>query len=389
MYIYKAGVVGAGLMGSGIAQVISWSGLPVVLKDVSSTRVEAGLSSARRIYEVRVRKGKMTADELEKKMALISGTTSYEDFRDVDLVIEAVPEELDVKTRTFRELNEVCPPSAILASNTSALSVTALAAASGRPGRVLGLHFFYPAPVMKLVEVIPALQTAPEVVDTAVLFVEGLRKLPVRVKECAGFLVNRLLGPYLGEAVRMVEERAATPEEIDKACVGFGMPMGPFFLADTLGLDVCFHTAEVIAGAYGPRAEVPALLKRLYADGKFGVKSGAGFFQHGEGRHDLGAYLPERPAGTRFSLKRMLFGMVNEAALCIDASVAAPSDIDLAMMAGTGWPQASGGLLHWADAQGLPKIAAQLRAWCTELGPRFWPAPYLVRLAEAGRGFFT
>lgn len=386
MYIYKAGVVGAGLMGSGIAQVISFGGLPVVLKDVSQELVDRGLAAARGVYEARVKKGKMTPEDLEKKMALVTGTTSYDDFKDVDIVVEAVPEKLEIKQRVFADLHAVCPQTTIFATNTSALSVTAMAAASGRPERVVGLHFFYPAPVMKLVEVIPALQTSPEVVDASIMFVEGLRKLPVRVKECAGFLVNRLLMPYLAEAARMVEERAAAPERIDRACVEFGLPMGPFFLADTLGLDICYHTARVMADSYGPRAAMPAVIQKLYDDKKFGAKSGAGFYAHREAKHDLGAYLPAKPAGTEFDLNRMFYAMVNEAALCIDEGVAAPSDIDIAMMAGTGWPQKTGGLLHWADAEGLPKILAALRGW-NDL--RFWPAPYLVRLVEAGRGFFA
>ena len=296
MYIYKAGVVGAGLMGSGIAQVISFGGLPVVLKDVSRALVDRGLAGARGVYETRVKKGKMTPEDLEKKMSLISGTISVDDFSDVDIVIEAVPEKLDLKSKIFAELNAVCPQTTIFATNTSALSVTAMAAASGRPDRVVGLHFFYPAPVMKLVEVIPALQTAPDVVDASIAFVEGLRKLPVRVKECAGFLVNRLLMPYLAEAARMVEERAAAPEQIDRACVEFGMPMGPFFLADTLGLDICARTAEVMARSYGPRAAMPSVIRKLYDAGKFGAKSGAGFYAHGETKHDLDAYLPEAAA---------------------------------------------------------------------------------------------
>ena len=388
MYIYKAGVVGAGLMGSGIAQVITFGGLPVVLKDVSQELVDRGMAAARGVYAARVKKGKMTPEDLEKKMSLITGTTSLDDFKEVDIVIEAVPEDLNLKKKVFRELHEACPQTTIFATNTSALPVTAMAADSGRPERVVGLHFFYPAPVMNLVEVVPAIQTSPEVLDAAVLFVEGLRKLPVRVKECAGFLVNRLLMPYLSEAARMVEEGAAGPEQIDKACVAFGMPMGPFLLADTLGLDICFRTAQVMHRSYGPRAAIPPVIEKLYADKKFGAKSGAGFYAHGETKHDLSAYLPSEPAGTTFALERMLYTMVNEAALCVDESIASPSDIDIAMMAGTGWPQKTGGLLHWADAQGIDTILAQLRAWTDALGPRFWPAPYLVRLAQAGRGFF-
>ena len=234
MFIYKAGVVGAGAMGAGIAQVISFSGLPVVLKDVDEAKVKKGLEMVRKVYQGRVDKGKMTSAELEQKMSLVQGSTSWDDFKDCDLAVEAVFERLDVKQAVFKELARVLPETAIMATNTSALSITRIASAVSRPEKVIGLHFFNPAPVMKLVEVIPGLQTASDVVDDTVAFAESLRKMPVRVKECAGFLVNRLLMPYLNEAVYAFQEGAAGTEEIDAALRAFGMPMGPFVLLDML-----------------------------------------------------------------------------------------------------------------------------------------------------------
>ncbi|MBI4565006.1 MAG: 3-hydroxyacyl-CoA dehydrogenase [Planctomycetes bacterium] len=385
-YIYKVGIAGAGLMGSGIAQAVSAAGLPVVVRDVSGELVQRGLQAIRKGFEGRVKKGKMTAEQLEQKMALVSGSTSLADFSDADLVIEAVPEDLALKKRVFAELGAATPSSAILASNTSALPISAMSEASGRPDRVLGLHFFHPAPVMKLVEVIPTVRTSQDTLDTAVSFVEGIRKLPVRVRECAGFLVNRLLMPYVGEAIRGVESGAASKKEVDEAMVAFGMPVGPFLLVDTLGLDVCTKVAVVLEHAYGERAKPPASLKKLVDQGRLGMKSGAGFYSYSEAPEF--AVGPEAPQGT-FRPERLLFPMVNEAAFCLEEQVASPGDIDLAMMAGTGFPQRTQGPLHYADSEGLDVVLSKLK----EAGHA--PCPLLERKVAAGelgvktkRGFF-
>ena len=401
MYIYKVGVVGAGLMGSGIAQVVSYAGIPVVLKDVNDGFVQKGLANARAVYEGRVKKGKMSAEELEAKMALIQGTTSYDDFKDVDLVIEAVPETPEMKRAVFRELDGACPAHAILSTNTSALSISAMAAATKRPGQVAGLHFFYPASAMKLVEVIPALQTATETVDALVTFAEGLRKIPVRVRECAGFLVNRLLMPYLNEACLALQEGAAEALTIDEACVAFGMPLGPFILADSLGVDICRHVAETLFRAYGERAKPALLIEWLFAQRLYGAKAGAGFYVYdGRTPEPLPGLIAEIQKatgvkGTPFSIERILYPMANEAAFCLEENVASPGDIDIAMMAGTGWPQATGGLLRWADSVGLDKILVALDGFHKTLGGRFLPSPMLRRMVDAGwtgksagRGFF-
>jgi len=391
-------------MGAGIAQVISYHGLPVVLKEVSTAIVERALGAARAVYQARVDKGKMSPEEMQARLTLITGTTSYDAFTDVDLVIEAVPEQLALKRQVFTELDAVCPPSAILASNTSALSISALGAATKRPGRVIGLHFFYPAHVMKLVEVIPGLVTAQETVDDATAFAESLRKLPVRVNECPGFLVNRLLMPYLNEAVFALQEGAAPLGAIEQAMTAAGWPMGPFTLVDALGLDVCAEVGQVLWDGYGARMQPAALWEALIAAKRLGRKIGAGFYRYGapgagtvdETLQTLIATLPPSSrARTRFTPERLMYAMVNEATLALQEGVASAADIDLAMVAGLGYPLAQGGILHYADRVGIDVVLAGLEAFQRELGPRFHPAYRLRRMAAAGllgaktkRGFF-
>ncbi|MDZ7264795.1 MAG: 3-hydroxyacyl-CoA dehydrogenase family protein, partial [candidate division KSB1 bacterium] len=334
MYIYKAAVLGGGTMGGSIAQVITFSGIPVVIKDIDQTAVQKALDKVRSIYESRVKKGKMTASEIEPKIVLASGTTSYDDFSDVDIVIEAVPEDIKIKKQVFKELDEVCPQSTILATNTSALSISEIASATRRPEKVIGMHFFNPAHVMKLVEVIPGLQTSEETVMDVMAFAESLRKLAVRVEECPGFLVNRLLMPYITEAVIALTEGAATATEIDQAMVDFGMPMGPFTLSDMLGLDVCYKVAQIMYDAYGPRMPVANLNLKLFEKGRLGQKSGAGFYDADGSEKELQAIVKEIQQAeglkkTSFSPERLLYLMINEAALVLQEKIASATDIDI------------------------------------------------------------
>ena len=390
MYIYKAGVVGAGTMGAEIAQVITYSGLPVVLRDISEDLVARGMEKIRAVYASRVKKGKMTESDVEAKMALVTTATSLDALADADIVIEAVPEKMDLKKTVFAELDKVCRESTILATNTSALSISAIASATKRAGKVIGMHFFFPAHVMKLVEVIPGLATQEDTVTDVTAFAESLRKLPVRVEECAGFLVNRLLMPYLNEAAYCLQEGAADAKAIDAAAGSFGMPMGPLILVDQLGLDVCAEVVGVLLGSYGYRMKPAEIWKKLQERKRFGAKTGAGFYVYSEGEKDL---LPEIIAevqkekgvkGTPFSLERMLYPMVNEAAYCLEERVASAKDIDLAMIAGVGFPQAKGGLLAWADEVGLDTILATLERLHASFGDRFFPAPRLRRMVDAG-----
>ena len=389
MYIYKAGVVGAGMMGSGIAQVITYSGLPVVLKDINEEFVQKGIQRIRSIYERRVQKGKMTPAEMESKMALAIPSTDYADFKDVDIVIEAVPEKMDLKKKVFQEVEKHVGEGALLASNTSALSISEMASATRRPEKLIGMHFFFPAHVMKLVEVIPGLATSQETVDGVVLFTESLRKIPVRVNECAGFLVNRLLMPYLNEAAFCLQEGAATREEMDKAVTDFGLPMGPFTLVDQLGIDICADVVQILLQSYGSRMRPAAIWEKLLKANYLGNKTGAGFYVYDSEKKDL---LPQwvseiqRPAPKKssFSLERILYPMINEAALCLEENVASASDIDLAMVAGIGFPQDKSGILRYADEIGLDKILRRLEELTQEHGERFWPAPRLRRMVGAG-----
>ncbi len=302
-------------------------------------------------------------------------------------MIEAVPEKPAVKEAVFRELDGVLHPGAILASNTSALSISAMAAATNRPGQVIGLHFFNPAHVMKLVEVIPGAETTEDTVESVVQFAKELRKIPVVVKECPGFLVNRLLSPYLNEAILALEQGAASAEAIDTAMVEAGMPMGPFLLADMLGLDICADAGQVMAEAYGERMAPGRLIGKLMAAGRLGQKAGAGFYTYGEeSGPTLDALIAEVQAetgirGTRFGPDRLLLPLINEAAYCLAEGIAGPGDIGLAMQAGAGFPQSP---LEMADEQGLDSVVAGLEAWERELGPRFTPAPLLLEKVAAG-----
>ncbi len=400
MFIYKVGVVGAGTMGAQIAQVVSFAGVPVVLADVDEAAAQRGLQIARGIYQARVDKGKMTALQLEEKMLLVTVASDLKTLADVDLVIEAIPEDLKLKRDLFQELDRICSPSAILASNTSALSISALGACSSRPGRVLGLHFFNPAYAMPLVEVIPGLATDPHTVDDAVGFAEGVRKVPIVVKDCAGFLVNRLLMPYLNEAVFCVQE-GATPKEIDREMVAFGMPVGPCTLLDSLGVDICLYVARILHESYGPRMAPAPLLEAMFSAGYVGVKSGRGFYDyHGNGEQHLEDLVlnVRKETGARQASRsgsRLLLPMVNEAAHALQEGIASARDIDLAMLMGTGFPKEKEGPLHFADQLGLDQVQHELDGLSSTLGTRFWPAPILRRLVDAGftgkqpgRGFF-
>lgn len=281
MYVFKAAVIGAGTMGAEIAQVISWSELPVVLKDINDDLVQKGLRHARDIYQRRVDKGKMSPQQMRDKLDLIIPATTYDDFGDVDFVVEAVPEKMELKKKIFAELDEVCPSHAILASNTSALSISEMARVTKRPERVAGFHFFYPASVMKLIEVVAGETTGEETVDTAVAFAESLRKIAVRVKECPGFLVNRILMAAMVEALKFQEETGAEMEAMDLALrEGAGLPIGPFLLADTLGLDVVYDVAVTLENAYGERFKAPDSLRKLVEARHLGVKTGEGFYHH-------------------------------------------------------------------------------------------------------------
>jgi len=393
MYIFKAAVVGAGAMGGGIAQVITYSGLPVVLKDVDQAMLDKGMETIRHIYQGRVDKGKMSPTDMQSRLDLVETTLTYDGFEDVDIVIEAVPEKIEIKKAVFAELEGVCHEGTIFASNTSALSISEMAAATSRPEKVIGMHFFNPAHIMKLVEVIPGLDTSQETIDDVVMFAESLRKIAVVVQECPGFLVNRLLMPYLNEAVIVLEEGAATAADVDEAMTAYGWPMGPFTLMDMLGLDVCYDVGFYLAQEYGDRMAPAKMFARLVDAGRLGEKSGGGFYGYGDQTDEpvkeiikelQGA--GEVRTGTTFSEERLMMSMINEAILCVTENVANVNDIDMAMIAGTGMTYEGErmGPLQLADHLGLDNVLSALEKLTEEYGQRFMPARLLRTKVRAG-----
>ncbi|MGN6171298.1 MAG: 3-hydroxyacyl-CoA dehydrogenase family protein [Solirubrobacteraceae bacterium] len=281
MFIFRAGVVGAGTMGGEIAHAIASADVPVVLKDIDQGLVDRGMDKARSLWRSRVEAGKLEHSEFERKLALITPTTSYEEFAEVDFVVEATPERIELKREVFADLDEVTPGHAILASNTSSLSITEMGLATVRPELVVGLHFFYPASVMRLVEVIEGDDTAPETVQAAVNFAQAIRKTPIRCGEVPGFVVNRILNSSVAELWRYQEETGIDLQELDGIVGGSdAAPIGPFALCDILGLDTVLHVAEYLEQSYGERFYVHGRMRELVAAGDLGVKTGKGFYEH-------------------------------------------------------------------------------------------------------------
>ena len=282
MFVFKAAVVGAGTMGGEIAQTVASAGIPVVLKDVKEEFVEQGIEKARSLWQAQVDQGKLEAAELERKLGLITPTTAYEGLGDVDFVIEAVPERMEIKQAVFSELDAVTPGHAILASNTSSLSITEMGEVTSRPDQVVGFHFFYPASVMRLIEVIEGEDTSSETAQAAVAFAQRIRKTPIRCAEAPGFVVNRILNSSVSELWRFQTETGLPVEEVDRIVAeSKAAPIGPFYLTDLLGLDTVLHVAEHLRDSYGERFYVHPRMEELVGEGKLGAKTSQGFYEHG------------------------------------------------------------------------------------------------------------
>ncbi len=290
MYVFKAAVVGAGTMGGEIAQVIASSGVDVDLKDDEQKFVDQGLEKAQQVTQAQlgglVKKEKITQEDADKQaeeiIGRITGTTEYEGFGDVDFVVEAVPERMQIKQAVFAELDAVTPGHAILSSNTSALSISEMGEATSRPDKVVGFHFFYPASMMRLIEVIEGDETSPETVQAAANFAQQIKKTPIKCGEAPGFVVNRILNSSVSEIWRVQEEEGIDVKEIDKVVQeSKTVPMGPFFLTDLLGLDTVLHVAEHLRESYGDRFYVHSGMKELVEAGNLGQKTGKGFYEHG------------------------------------------------------------------------------------------------------------
>jgi enoyl-CoA hydratase/3-hydroxyacyl-CoA dehydrogenase len=394
MFVFKAAVVGAGTMGGQIAQTIAAAGIPVVLKDIDDGLVQAGLEEARNVTRGQVgklaEKGKITAEQaetqLEEILARIHGTTSYAGFGDVDLVIEAVPERMDIKQAVFAELDAATPGHAILASNTSSLSITEIGEATLRPEKVIGFHYFYPASVMPLIEIVEGEETSAETVAAALTFAQAIRKQPITCAEVPGFVVNRILNSGISEVWREQEQKGLSIKQIDDGVGAAGVvPVGPYYLVNLLGLDTVLHVAEHLVESYGEeRFYVPKGMQKLVAERKLGAKTGGDGFYDPQGEPNLpGDGSPDVAELVELlSLKTFL-----EACLVLEEGVATHRDIDFGMIAGAGLDPRRGLLPPFmkADSEGLDTVLERMENARERYGERFSPPRILRRLVAQGR----
>lgn len=394
--IQKCAVLGAGVMGGGIAQLLSSQGIWVRLKDIHYEAMAKGFQVAKRLFDQAVQKRRLQKHQAHEQMSRITGTLDYSGFKSADMVIEAVLENMEIKKKVFRELSEVVSAETILCTNTSALSVTQMARETKDPAKVIGFHFFNPVHRMPLVEIVTTDLTSKETIATALNFAKRLGKTPIVVKDSCGFLVNRILLSYINEAGRILEEGGRI-EQIDRIVTDFGLPMGPLLLADEVGLDVGLKVLWILQEAFGERFRPVDVFKRIYEQKLFGKKTGKGFYVHQRKRtpnptiYDLIIVKEKRPALPHQYLPRMISSMINEAACCLaEGIVDGPEAVDVGMIMGCGFPPFHGGLLRYADAVGLDKIVAQLEHFEGQFKTgRFKPCQYLVDLAKRNKRFFS
>lgn len=392
--VSAAGIVGAGTMGGGIAMCFANAGIGVTLVERDRAALERGLAAVRRNYERTAARGGITGAEAEARMDLIAGSLDLADLAGSDMVIEAVFEDMDLKKRVFAALDDIAKPEAVLATNTSGLDVNAIAAVTRRPESVVGMHFFSPANIMDLLEVVRGAATSPEVLATVMAAARRLGKIAVPVGVCPGFVGNRMLAPRQAEAERIILE-GATPARVDRVLYDFGFPMGPFAMQDLAGLDIGWK-AETSTGS--------TVREILNESGRRGQKNGRGYYSYDP---DTRARTPDpeveqmirdfaagrgiepRAASDQEVLERCLYPMVNEGAKILDEGVAArPGDIDVVWVKGYGWPLHTGGPMFWADAVGLDRVAESIRDWHGRLGGSHWElSPQLERLAAEGSTF--
>jgi 3-hydroxyacyl-CoA dehydrogenase/enoyl-CoA hydratase/3-hydroxybutyryl-CoA epimerase len=394
--IRRIGVVGAGTMGAGIAQLAVLKGFDIVVREVNEAALAAGMRRIDDLLHKAVERRLLSEEEARQKLTAMERTTAWEGFGDVDVVIEAAIEELDTKRAIFRELEQRTRPDTVLATNTSSFAVQQLQEGLHHPERVAGLHFFNPVHKMPLVEVVRAPVTGDAAVATLMHWVAALGKTPVAVRDSPGFVVNRILTPYLNEAVILVAEGVPV-ERVDEAMRRFGMPMGPLELLDQVGLDVAAHIARTLQPAFGTRFAPNPVFARMAEHGWLGQKSGAGFYLHrGKTKkvHPPAAALIQgeaealSDAPTGEARERLVGLMVNEAAACLaEGLVTDAGTIDLAMVLGTGWAPHRGGPLRYADDWGAGEVVRVLTGLARRLGPRFEPCPELRRRAETGERF--
>jgi 3-hydroxyacyl-CoA dehydrogenase/enoyl-CoA hydratase/3-hydroxybutyryl-CoA epimerase len=394
--VSRTAVIGAGVMGAGITQWISAKKLPVILRDINTEQVAKGMASIAKLYRDGVKHHTFTAHEARAGMERVHPAPAEVPLHHADIVIEAAVENLELKKKIFQRLDELVSPDTVLATNTSALPISEMADGTRHPERVVGLHFFNPVHRMQLVEVIVARQTAPEVLQRALKFAQQIGKLPVVVKDSPGFLVNRILMPYLIEAGNLFEAGAKV-ENLDEVMLDFGMPMGPLRLLDEVGLDVSLHVAGTLAAHFGDRMKVPDCLRKMTGAGLLGRKSGNGFYLHEKSKEarpnpGVSTHVLSQKAReiTREELQeRMVFLMVNEAVRCLEEQIVTdPADVDFAMIMGTGFAPFRGGPLRYTDTVGAARLVGAMNHLVASGTAHFEPCKLLAGMAASGEKFY-
>ncbi len=392
--IRKAAIIGAGTMGGGIAMACANAGIPVLLKEVEQAALDRGVATVRKNYESSVKKGRFRQETMDQRMALIHPQLSYDGFEDADLIIEAAFESMALKKQIFQEIDRIAKPDCVLASNTSTLDIDEISSATSRPHMVIGLHFFSPAHVMRLVEIVRGAATSKEVIATSLALAKKLGKVGVVVGNCRGFVGNRMMLPYMREAQLLVEE-GATPEQVDRALYEFGMAMGIFAVDDMGGIDLAWRVRQEYKHLDKPGERVPLVLEKLYQMGRYGQKTGAGWYRYDENRKPIpdpevnaliekiarDAGIQRREISDQEIVERCIYVLINEGARILEEGYALrAADIDVIYVTGYGFPAYRGGPMWYADALGLKNVYERVREW--------WePAPLLAQLAERGEKF--
>jgi 3-hydroxyacyl-CoA dehydrogenase len=399
--VNSAAVVGAGTMGGGIAMAFANAGIPVLLKETDQAALDRGLATIQKNYANSVKRGRFTQQFMDERLKLITPTLSYDDFGSVDMVIEAVFEGMALKKQIFGELDRVCKPGAILASNTSTLNVDEIASATKRPAAVIGTHFFSPANVMRLLEIVRGKASSKEVIATCMNLSKKIGKIGVLVGNCRGFVGNRMFGPYRREAQFLAEEGASV-EAVDKALYDYGMAMGPMATGDLAGLDVGWRIRKEFRHTEKPGVRQPLAEDRLCELGRYGQKTGAGWYKYDSERRAIPdpevaqmvkkwgaeAGIPQRQISQEEITDRCIYALVNEGARILEEGYALRAvDIDIIYINGYGYPAHRGGPMWYADTVGLKKVYDRICEFHKQHGELWEPAPLLKRLAEAGQGF--
>ena len=400
--IKQVGMLGGGVMGTGIVNVLLKGGFDIVLWEISNEALEKALAAIRKTFDYPIKQKKMTPADLDNLInAHLKTTTSLEDIKDVDLVIEAVVEDMQIKQDIWRKLEGICRADVIFATNTSALPITEMASVLADPGRMLGMHFFNPAHRMQLLEVICAAKTSDQTLATTVAFSRAVKKIPIVVNDGPGFYVSRQLGGLMGGAVYL-SAGGVDGAAIEQALTGFGMPMGPATLADLTGIDINYHVNKTFEKRLGERYKIHPLTERIYQTGCYGRKTGAGYFDYSGDQpvpnprvlKVIQKYLQDNKISPKKIPKdeiidSMLSLGINEAALMIEEGICdRPQDMDLAMIYGTGFPPYRGGILRYADKWGLNNVYQKLIGLEKQYGPRFKPANLIKEMAETGKTFY-